>query len=77
MHAQHVAVVGNTIDGVALHAIGSPNRAAIHVVASGSIRVAGNQMVNIGPGQTDGSGVAQIGGSAIGIAVVSHSIGWT
>lgn len=71
MHAQHVAVVGNTIDGVALHAIGSPNRAAIHVVASGSIRVAGNQMVNIGPGQTDGSGVAQIGGSAIGIAVVS------
>lgn len=71
LNTQNVALVGNTIDGVAVEAIGSPSRAGIQVVASPSICVAGNELVRIGPAETGGPGVVQIGGIATGIDVVA------
>ncbi|MGH9199074.1 MAG: hypothetical protein ACRD1T_25515, partial [Acidimicrobiia bacterium] len=70
LNTQNAAVAGNTIDGVAVQAIGDPSRAGIQVVASLSIRVDGNELVDIGPAETGGPGVVQIGGTATGIDVV-------
>ena len=67
LNTQNAVVVGNTIDGVAVEAIGDPSRAGIQVVASRSIRIAGNELVHIGPAETGGPGVVQIGGTATGI----------
>lgn len=47
--ADQAEVAGNTIQGFALSAVGSPSRVGIEVVASNSVRVAGNDLSDIGP----------------------------
>lgn len=71
LNTRNAVLVGNTIDGVAVEAIGSPSRAGIQVVASPSCCIAGNELVHIGPAETGGPGVVQIGGIGTGIDVVA------
>lgn len=49
LRAEQAEVVSNTILGVGLAAVQSASRLGIQVVASTSVRVAGNQLIDVGP----------------------------
>ena len=48
-NTNHAEVTSNTIIGVGLAAQLNPSRAGIQILASTSVRIAGNEVVNIGP----------------------------